>query len=327
LAVFTEKPVDETAEKIESIFRYSEAVGIELCCGFQRRFDPSYVAATDAVMRGEIGKPVSASIFCADHPCPPKKFLLTGGNIFMDLSAHDVDYIIHTLQDEVVYATGTSSDDDLAAVGVHDNATMIMNFHQGKSLFSWFELRDSLVREGSVDSFIGLFVLAGAVVTLFLSRFATYGYDQRCEIFGSDGLVSVKNVHSNTAVVSNKDGIHQSRLQHSFPQRFNEAFALELNAFADTVLLDKPWPVTADQCVRVQRVADAARLSADCGQVVAVEPYKRRPVVNAVPSLWEMRRAFSSWKNAVVYKRGRIDCTLHLSAAASSEREFEKGTR
>ena len=35
----------------------------------------------------------------------------------------------------------------------------------------------------------------GTVVTLFMSRSATYGYDQRCEIFGSKGLVSVNNIH------------------------------------------------------------------------------------------------------------------------------------
>lgn len=135
LAVFTEKPVGETAEKIASIYAYSDLAGIDLCCGFQRRFDPSYKAATDAVLGGQIGKPVSASIFFADHPCPPKAFLLTGGDIFMDLAAHDVDYITHTLQDEVVsvYASGSSSDDDLAAAGVHDNATMVMNFRKGKA--------------------------------------------------------------------------------------------------------------------------------------------------------------------------------------------------
>ena len=51
----------------------------------------------------------------------------------MDLSAHDVDFITHALQDSVisVYATGTSSDAELAAAGVHDNATMIMKMKKG----------------------------------------------------------------------------------------------------------------------------------------------------------------------------------------------------
>lgn len=111
----------------------------------------------------------------------------------------------------------------------------------------------------------------GTVVTLFMSRSASYGYDQRCEIFGYDGLVSVGNIHETTTVISNRKGISRSRLQHSFPERFNEAFGIELDVFADTLLYGKPWPVTAEQCVNVQKVADAARLSAETGVVVPVD--------------------------------------------------------
>jgi myo-inositol 2-dehydrogenase/D-chiro-inositol 1-dehydrogenase len=244
-SVFTEKPVDETADKIEALFEYAHRAGIDLCCGFQRRFDPSYVAATAAVQEGQVGTPIMASLFFADHPSPPKDFLLNGGNIFMDLAAHDVDYITHTLQDEVVsvYASGTSSDKDLTAADVQDNATMMMNFQQG------------------------------AVVTLFMSRSATYGYDQRCEIFGPRGLVSVGNIHANTAVISNANGIRHSRWQYSCPERFAAAFALEMDAWADVLEKGWTWPVTAAQCVRVQRIVDAARLSAAQGSVVTVEAY------------------------------------------------------
>lgn len=51
----------------------------------------------------------------------------------MDLSAHDVDYIMHVLQDDVVsvYATGTSSTDELAAADIHDNATVMLKFRRG----------------------------------------------------------------------------------------------------------------------------------------------------------------------------------------------------
>lgn len=135
--VFTEKPVDETADKIVKLFETAERGGISLCCGFQRRFDASYVAAANAVRSREIGNVITANIFFADHPCPPKEFLLKGGNIFMDLSAHDVDYIMWVLDDDVVsvYATGTSSTDELAAANVHDNANVMMKFSRGTCCF------------------------------------------------------------------------------------------------------------------------------------------------------------------------------------------------
>lgn len=101
-----------------------------------------------------------------------------------------------------------------------------------------------------------------------MSRSATYGYDQRCEVFGDKGLVSLGNEYTHATTLSNHDGVLQSKLKHSFPQRFQQAFAKELDAFADTLLLGTPWPVTAQQCIRVQKVADAARISCDRGIIV-----------------------------------------------------------
>lgn len=104
-----------------------------------------------------------------------------------------------------------------------------------------------------------------------MSRSATYGYDQRCEIFGSKGLVTVGNEHDHSTVLSNKSGIHLSRLEHSFPQRFHQAFTSEMDAFCDTMLLGTPWPVTAEDCINVQRVTDAATQSIELNEVVKIQ--------------------------------------------------------
>ena len=185
-----------------------------------------------------------ANTFFADHPVPPREFLLSGGNIFLDLSPHDVDYVTTVLGGDrcvSVFATGTSSDPELEAAGVHDNATMVMNMS------------------------------GGATVTLFMSRSAVYGYDQRCEVFGTSGHVQVKNIHEDAAVISDASGVHQARLQHSFPERFHTAFGNELDLFADVLMDNAEWPVSAEQCIHVQQVADAARLSAETGRVVPVD--------------------------------------------------------
>ena len=144
ISIFTEKPIDETALKVRDLYKVTNDCGVKLCCGFQRRFDPSYLELynqinnpTEAEGRDEgsgIGVPLTASIFFGDHPIPTRTFLLQGGgNIISDCSAHDVDYIRWILKDEVVsvYATGTSSDDELKENGVIDNATMIMKFSKG----------------------------------------------------------------------------------------------------------------------------------------------------------------------------------------------------
>ncbi|KAL7540831.1 hypothetical protein ACHAXR_010987 [Thalassiosira sp. AJA248-18] len=245
ISIFTEKPVDETASKIRALFDITCRHKVNLCCGFQRRFDSSYLSLYHQVNTvGAIGTPLTASIFFGDHPVPSRSFLLNGGgNIISDCSAHDVDYIRWVLQDEVesVYATGTSSDEELRERGVIDNATMVMQF------------------------------VKGTVVTLTLSRGANYGYDQRCEVFGTQGLATVKNQPENSSQLADAVGIHQPKWQHSFPQRFEAAFANELNAFADSLLLGTEWPVMEEDCVAVQRICDAALKSCESGEVVHLD--------------------------------------------------------
>lgn len=157
----------------------------------------------------------------------------------MDLSAHDVDYIRCALSDEVVsvFATGSSSNDDLRSAGISDNATMVMTFSKG------------------------------AVVTLTMSRHG-YGCDQRCEIFGSGGLASVGHMHQSTAVIASSAGFWKSGLKHSFPERFDQAFDSEINAFVETIFKRSSWPIKREDCVVTERVADAARQSATSGSIV-----------------------------------------------------------
>lgn len=111
-------------------------------------------------------------------------------------------------------------------------------------------------------------------MTLFMSRSASYGYDQRCEIFGSKGMVQVGNIHETATVLSTSEGIQASKYEHSFPQRFHKAFGMELDTFGDVLLNDSvSWPVTKEDCIRVQRVADAAKESARTGKVIELEVY------------------------------------------------------
>ena len=93
-------------------------------------------------------------------PCPPLEFLKKGGDPFMDLAPHDVDFICWVLQDvpEEIYASGSSSLVDLEKVGVIDTASVHIRFRKG------------------------------ALCSVMMSRGATYGYDQRMEFFGTEGM-------------------------------------------------------------------------------------------------------------------------------------------
>lgn len=123
LPMFVEKPVAETPAEILALFKVAEEHGVPLCCGFQRRWDDSYVAAKRAI-RDEgragdvvcdppavvggaerVGHPTPchvqtlASVFFGDSPTPPIEFLKQGGDPFMDLAPHDIDFVRWVLQD------------------------------------------------------------------------------------------------------------------------------------------------------------------------------------------------------------------------------------
>ena len=78
LKMFTEKPIEESGDGISETFREVRELNQEtgsqsvLCCGFQRRFDKSYVAVNDMIVKGKIGRIVSCNVFFADNPTPPE---------------------------------------------------------------------------------------------------------------------------------------------------------------------------------------------------------------------------------------------------------------
>jgi len=241
-SIFCEKPVGKDAGEIKELFNMCRASGTKLCCGFQRRFDPSYLDLKRRVTKGEIGKVTMGNVFFADHPCPSLEFLKSGGDPFLDLAPHDIDFLRWVLDDDVVelYATGSSSHSELKKCGVIDNATMLCKFARG------------------------------CVITIMMSRSATYGYDQRVELFGTKGSISVENQTRTSTVVKDGFGIRNDCLKYSFPERFNEAFVAEVDAFVKTVRFGEVWPISEDDCVFTQVVAENAGISYNLGKKVTL---------------------------------------------------------
>mmetsp|Transcript_5101 Transcript_5101/g.6034 ORF Transcript_5101/g.6034 Transcript_5101/m.6034 type:complete len:364 (-) Transcript_5101:301-1392(-) len=256
LAVFCEKPVDAEPEVIEKLFNLCASKNVPLCCSFQRRFDNTYVSAQKSIAAGDIGTPTFARVFFADHPCPSIEFLKTGGDPFMDLAPHDVDFVRWCLGSDPIeiHGTGSSSDPELSKEGVLDTAMITMKFENG------------------------------CLCNIFMSRAATYGYDQRCEIFGTKGMISVENEAENACVLSRSDGIKKAKHKYSFPQRFREAFENEVNTFVETVLDGTEWPVTKDDCIAAQAISSTASKSSQAGKILQ---YVRPICAGAISNLNE----------------------------------------
>ena len=83
----------------------------------------------------------------------------------------------------------------------------------------------------------------GAIAVIDNCRKAVYGYNQRAEVFGSEGMVSMKNDSQSSAVISNADGVTGEKPLFFFLERYMDAYGKEIAAFIDAIENDKETPL------------------------------------------------------------------------------------
>ena len=215
--IFCEKPIDHDLGKIDHALAAVEQAGVKLQIGFNRRFDPSFRRAQEMVVSGKIGVPHILRITSRDPEPPPVEYVKVSGGIFLDMTIHDFDMSRFLIDSEVqeIYATGgVMVDPDIGKAGDIDTAVMTLKYASGTL--------------GTIDN----------------SRKAIYGYDQRVEVFGSEGVVIVSNRTPDSAAVSNAEGVHASLPLFFFLERYTESYIAELQAFIRCVQQDTAPPVT-----------------------------------------------------------------------------------
>ena len=108
------------------------------------------------------------------------------------------------------------------------------------------------------------------------SRKAVYGYDQRVEMFGSDGMVTVTNNTPDTQIFCDRAGIHTALPLNFFLERYAESYLREMRAFVAAVVNQTPVPVGGEDGLKAAAIALAAGISARENRPVKVaEIYER----------------------------------------------------
>ena len=215
--IFCEKPIDHDLSKIDRALAVVEQAGVKLQVGFNRRFDPNFQRVREIVAAGEIGDPHILQITSRDPGPPPIEYIKVSGGIFLDMTIHDFDMARFLMGEEVeeIYATGgVRVDPKIGEAGDIDTAIITLRFE------------------------------SGAIGTINNSRKAIYGYDQRVEVFGSEGVVKVSNNTPHTAVVSNANGVHSPLPLFFFIERYAEAYIAEMKEFIECIQQDTAPPVT-----------------------------------------------------------------------------------
>ena len=242
-AVLCEKPVDLSLERAKACQRAVAATGLPVMIGFNRRFDRNFGALKDASNAGEIGKSEILSITSFDPAPPPVAYVKVSGGLFRDMMIHDFDMANFIMSDlpETVFASGTSVvDPAIGAAGDVDTAVVTMTYADGR------------------------------IAVIKNSRRAAYGYDQRVELLGSEGLLQAENMIENTVVKSTADGVTGAKPTYFFLERYMPAYEVEWAAFVDALQSGETMPVTLDDGVCALALAEAATKSKQAGVPIKV---------------------------------------------------------
>jgi myo-inositol 2-dehydrogenase / D-chiro-inositol 1-dehydrogenase len=234
MAIFCEKPVDLALERARACAAAVAKAGVTCMVGFQRRFDPTFAALRARIDAGEIGTPEMLVVTSRDPGAPPAEYLKRSGGIFKDMLIHDFDIFRWILGDEAatLYATGSVlTDDAVGAVGDIDATAVTIRTRKGR------------------------------LAQINTIRRAAYGYDQRFEVIGSEGMLQAGN-HKPTEVYAwTAANISGDKPEHFFLERYRAAYALEMAHFFQALAKGTPVRTSIDDGVAALALAEAATIS------------------------------------------------------------------
>ena len=234
-AVLCEKPVDLSLARARQCQTQAAQTGQPVMIGFNRRFDPNFAALKAALNAGEIGKAELLSVTSFDPAPPPVAYVKVSGGLFRDMMIHDFDMANFIMGQAPVTVQATGSclvDPEIGAAGDVDTAAVILTYADGQ------------------------------IAVIKNSRRAVYGYDQRVELLGSDGLLQAQNMLENTLVKSTTEGVTGAKPTYFFLERYMPAYKAEWDQFVAAVLQKSSMPVSLDDGVAALAIAEAATRSA-----------------------------------------------------------------
>lgn len=233
-AIFCEKPIDMSLERAKEVVIKVKENNMPMMVAFNRRFDPDFAKVKSSVSEGKIGQIQSLHIISRDPGPPPIDYIKQSGGLFKDMTIHDLDMARFIMGCEVmeVYAIGSCMvDSAIGEVGDIDTAMLVLRFENG------------------------------ATAVIENSRKAVYGYDQRLEVFGSKGMLQIKNPLMTNVIESDDYGAHADVNLNFFIDRYKSSYLIEMQDFINALRNNNLMPVSAEDGIKSIVLADAAYAS------------------------------------------------------------------
>ncbi|MDE3134725.1 MAG: inositol 2-dehydrogenase [Acidobacteriota bacterium] len=216
-AIFCEKPVSLELAAMDRALAAVADAGVQFLIGFNRRYDPAHASVREAVASGRVGEPHLVRISSRDPEPPPLEYVRVSGGLFLDMTIHDFDMARYVTGSEVVevYARGA------------------------------LRIEPSFAEAGDIDTAVTMLVHEnGCLTAIDNSRRAVYGFDQRVEVFGSEGVAASENQPRHSGIVRTAAGAQTPPLPYFFLERYVPSYVREWERFIEIVRNREP---AADQ--------------------------------------------------------------------------------
>ncbi|HEX6511920.1 MAG TPA: Gfo/Idh/MocA family oxidoreductase [Chloroflexota bacterium] len=244
IPAFSEKPLALDIAETERVAGEVAAKQGVLQIGFQRRFDPAYRAAREAIAAGKLGRVYSFAMFSRDRLPPAEAYISTSGGIFRDLHIHDFDITRWLFGQEVVevFALGSTAG------------------------FPEYEQYGD-----AATTAISLRLAGGTLGVLTGARHNEAGYDIRVEVFGANDSIAIGlGPRTPTRSLEGDGLVFGGPPYPDFQTRFAIAYPEELRHFLRLARGEAKNPCTATDALQALRIAEAAHASMSAGRPVTV---------------------------------------------------------
>ena len=242
--VFVEKPLAMDLNTIRRLDRMTKERKVHLMVGFNQRFDPTWSRIQEQAAKGKIGEIRLIQITSRDPIPPSLEFAEASGGLFLDMMIHDFDMVRFVSGQEVreVYAKGT------------------------------VKVMPELAQLGDVDTAVVVLTLEdGSMAVIDNCRESKYGYDQRMEVFGADGLLQGHNQYEDSVLHYDHQGQHRGKPLHFFMERYEQSYFRQMEAFVRVLEGKIPVPVGAYETGQATEIALAAIKSVKTGKPVLLK--------------------------------------------------------
>jgi myo-inositol 2-dehydrogenase / D-chiro-inositol 1-dehydrogenase len=242
-AIYCEKPIGLDYGEAEKAVSAVRKTGVPVMLGFNRRFDASHAAVKQAVEKGEVGKIEIVQLTSRGPQPPPIEYVKVSGGQMRDQTIHFFDLLRWLTNDEPVeiYAIGGALVS--AAIG----------------------------EAGDVDtSIVSMRMASGALCQIDSSRRAAYGYDERIEVFGSEGLAESRRQNFRGMVLYKGRTVIEDGLHAGWFERIEASYYQALDAFLTSVQKGTAPSPSLEDGLKAQFIADKATECLKTGRPVKI---------------------------------------------------------